>query len=97
MLEDPAVRLSLGVVELVDDDVVKLVASELLEVIGTGQGLYGCEDHVGFTIPLLAHVKAKSRGWADSAKRPQGLLQDLLAMRDEQDAAELDRVYCRRR
>jgi hypothetical protein len=80
------------VVELVHDDVVEGVAREALEVGGAAEGLDRREEDVGVWLPLLARVEAQSGVGPDPSEGVPGLLQDLLAVRNEEDVAELGAV-----
>jgi hypothetical protein len=56
------------------------------------EGLDRREEDVGVWLPLLAHVEAQSGVGPDPPEGVPGLLQDLLAVRSEEDVAELGAV-----
>ena len=78
-----------GVVELVDDDVVERVWREPLQVLAPAQRLDRGEHDLGVRVLDLAGVVAKPRLRADAAEGVERLVEDLLAVGDEQHAAEL--------
>ena len=88
VLEDPAIRPRLRVVELVDHDVVEVVGGEPVQVLGPRQGLHRCEEDLRIRITPLAHVASQRRAGTDAAEGTQRLFEDLLAMGDEQHALE---------
>jgi hypothetical protein len=92
VVDEAPVSRGRGVVELVHDDVVEGVAREALEVGGAAEGLDRREEDVGVWLPLVAHVEAQSGVGPDPSEGVPGLLQDLLAMRNEEDVAELGAV-----
>ena len=59
---------------------------------GAAEGLDRREEDVGVCFPLLARVEAQSGVGPDPSEGVPGLLQDLLAVRDEEDVAELGAV-----
>ena len=92
VVDEAPVGRGRGVVELVHDDVVEGVAGEALEVGGAAEGLDRREEDVGVGVALLARVEAQAGVGADAPEGVAGLLEDLLAVRDEEDAAELGAV-----
>ncbi len=88
VVDEAAVRRGRGVVELVHHDVVEGVAREALQVGGPAERLDRREQDVGVQVALLAHVEAEACAGADPAEGVSGLVQDLLAVRDEKDPAE---------
>ena len=92
VIDEAPVGRGRGVVELVHDDVVEGVAREALEVGGAAEGLDRREEDVGVFVPLLARVEAQSGVGPDPSEGVPGLLQDLLAVRNEENVAELGAV-----
>ena len=92
VVDEAPVGRGRGVVELVDDDVVEGVAREALEVGDAAEGLDRGEEDVGVRVPLLAHVEAQAGLGPDPAEGVPRLVEDLLAVRDEEDPAELGAV-----
>ena len=92
VVDEAPVGRGRGVVELVHDDVVEAVAREALEVGDAAEGLDRRKEDVGVCFPLLAHVEAQSGVGPDPPEGVPGLLQDLLAVRNEEDVAELGAV-----
>src|SRR5262249_383931 len=73
--------------KLVDHDVVEDVPSKLVEVPSPAQGLYGREQHVGVAVFLFAGVEPQVCLGTDPAEGLVCLVEDLLAMRDEEHAS----------
>ena len=87
VVEQPAVRRRRRVVELVDDHHVEVIGREVVEVGGV-EALDRGEDMVEVlraraADPLLAERRVAQR----MAKRGQALVEDLVAVRDEQQAS----------
>ncbi len=86
MVEDPAVGDRLGVVELVDDDDLERIGRDVGDAVG-GQGLHGREHVLPALRPGAPDVElAEVRVTEHLAIGATGLLQDLLAMRHEEQA-----------
>lgn len=92
VVDEAPVGLGRRVVELVDHEVVEGIAGEAAQVGGTPEGLDRREQHVRFGLALLAGVEAEARLGADPPEGVAGLVQDLFAVGDEEDAAELSAV-----
>ena len=86
-----------GVVELVDDDVVERVWREPLQVLATAQRLDRSEHDVGVRLLRICPCSGQGAPRADAAEGVERLVEDLLAMRDEQHAPELRAVRVERR
>ena len=93
VLNQSAIGAGGGVVKLVDDDVVKLFASKLAEMMHPTQRLNRGEEHVGVGRFLFARVEAQSGSGTNPAKRLHGLRQDFFPMSDEQHSTKV--LACR--
>jgi hypothetical protein len=87
VVDDLAVAAGCGMVELVDDDVVELVGGEVVEACR--QRRDAGEDHAGVASLLCPEVQAERLSWLHLAEGVAALAQDLFAVGDEQDPAEL--------
>jgi hypothetical protein len=86
VLEEPFVGRRLGVVELVDDDDVEVVGWDPVHPVGR-QRLDAGEDVLPALRPSAADVELAERAVGEHlAVGAQRLLEDLLAVRDEQQA-----------
>ena len=89
VVDEPPIGLRRGVVELVDDQVVEGPRVQLVEVRLAPEGQDGGEDDLAAGVLLLAVVLAEARLRPDAPEGPHRLQEDLVAVRDEEDAAGL--------
>jgi len=80
------------VVELVNNNVVEGVRSEVAKVCGLAEGLDRGEEHVGGGHFLGTGVEAEGGFWADAAEGVERLAEDLLAVGDEEYALGAEAV-----
>ncbi len=73
--------------ELIDYDVVEPLWRKPVQI--RGERVDASEQHAGVRLLLPAVVQAEVRIRLDAAEHAEGLAQDLLAVGDEQHAAEL--------
>ena len=86
VVEEPSVRRRLGVVELVDDHDVVGVGRDVRDAVRL-QGLHAGEDVVPTLRARAGDVQLTERGVGeDFSVGPQRLLEDLLAVRDEEQS-----------
>ena len=76
-------------VKLVDHDVVERITGELAEVPDARERLDGGEEDIGLRNFLVAGEEPQPRLGADPAEGGERLPEDLLAVRDEEDARKL--------
>src|SRR5688572_19545362 len=89
MVDQSTVRRRRRVVELVDLDVVELIRVEAVQVMRTTQRLDRCEDDSRLGRLLRSRVLAEHCMRADGAVGAHRLVEDLLAVGDEQHAFRL--------
>ena len=92
VVEDAAVGGGRGVVELVHDEVVEVIPRELPQVLLAAEGLDGGEEDVGVLVFGRSRVLAEAGLGPDAAEGAEGLVEDLVAVGDEEDALVLEAV-----
>ncbi len=93
MVEDASIGCGFGMVELIDDDDVEVVLRPLFELVCLGYGLDRGEDVLAARRPIPTHEElAEAAVLQYIPIGAQGLLEDLLAMRNE----EQRRLMCGR-
>src|SRR5438309_6372310 len=96
IVDQAAIGQCLCVVEFVDDDVVKLVAREAIEVRLTSQGLDRCEQNRRIWRPLPSRIPSHRVMGSDRPVSRERLAKNLLAMADKEYSPKLPGVERRR-
>ncbi|MNE37361.1 hypothetical protein D3C80_1312090 [compost metagenome] len=73
-----------GMVEFVDHHVIEVLRREAFEMGDASQGLHRSAQHIHLAIALLAPIKTNPRGRPNAQEGFRRLIEDLLAMSDEQ-------------
>ena len=89
VLDQPTVGVRRRVMELVDDDVVEVIHSEALQVLRSAQRLDRREQHGRILVLLRAGELAHHATGPDATEGRQRLIEDLVAVCDEQDTLRL--------
>lgn len=84
-LQDPAIAIGGGMVELVDHDVIETRQVLARELVRSRQRLHRREDAVTIEFGAPVHDVAQRAFGVDRTKRSRRLAQQFLAVRDEQD------------
>lgn len=80
VVEELAVGEGGGVVEFVNDDVVKVGSGEFLEVRQFAEGLDAGAEDVDLRVATVSHVVADGGAGADAEEGFSSLVEDLFAM-----------------
>lgn len=76
--------------EFIDDDVVEVLRPEPLQVLGLGQRLHRGAQDIDVGITAAPRVVANALAGQDADEGRRSLGEDLLPMRDEQNASGTD-------
>ena len=89
VLEQAPVHWCSGVVEFIDDEVIKMRCDELLQMLDAAQGLDRSAEDVDFAVALATGIKTDAGLRADAQEGCCCLRQNFLTMGNKQDASGL--------